>query len=87
VQELEATLRNAVAAQRKAESGKARESKTVAVHKLATRLLAARLRVLLSRIADLEPQGIDVTGLREAVADTQAGGVTAILSEFDAIES
>ena len=86
VQQLEAAMRTAVASQRGAVPDKM-EAKTRAVQALASRLLAARLQVLRSRISDMQPKGIKDTGVRTKIAELEDGGVAVILAEFRALQS
>ncbi len=81
---LENALRVAVAAQYGAQSAAERDKKKAAVSKLATRLLAARLRLYRSRLSDMEPRGHAHGGLTAREAEARAGGVAAILKEFGA---
>lgn len=83
VQQLEAALKVAISAERDATPDKT-EVKSKAVHNLASRLLAARIQVLRSRIADMRPKGTKDTGARAKIAALQNGGTAAILREFDA---
>jgi len=84
VQQLEAALRNAVAAHGSAATTKARQAKARAIRKLAARLLTARLQVLRSRIADMQPMGLPDSGARSKMARLMSGGVSSILAEFRA---
>ncbi|HTN76114.1 MAG TPA: hypothetical protein VL096_12735 [Pirellulaceae bacterium] len=79
---LESALRVAIDAMVGATPADVRDKKTLAVRKLAERLLAARLRLYRSRIPDLNTRGISVTRLTAKVAEAEAGGVALILKEF-----
>ena len=90
VRRLEAALRVAVAAQHDAPPGKLRTAKTKSVRKLAAKLLAARMQVLRSRAADLQPlmpKEPPRMGLRSRIERMQTAGISAILAEFGAPES
>ena len=87
VQDIEASLRQAVAAFNSATEGE-RDSKSKAVRHLAERLLAARLKALRSRLCVLREPGKKrasdsrVKQLQAREQETEAQGVTGILNEF-----
>ena len=90
VQQLEAALRVAVAAQQIAPAGKVRNAKSKAARKLAAKLLAARLQVLRSRLADLQPLMPERTpkaGHKSKIEKMQSQGADAVLVEFGALDS
>ena len=87
-QDIEASLRLAVAAYHTAPSAD-RLSKSKAVHRLAERLLAARVKLLHARHSDLYKRGLthpsaveERVGLQEREQKLRAGGVAEILREF-----
>ena len=90
VEDVEATLRHAVAVFRAASSEEARKRTAESVRNLAARLLSARLKLLKARIAALQPvadeskQCAGIEALQERAARTRADGVNGILIEFGA---
>lgn len=90
VQKLEAALRVAVAARQAAPTGKIHNAKDKAARRIAAKLLAARIQVLRSRIADLQPltqQRTPKAGLRSKIEKMQTKGVEAVLVEFGGLGS
>ena len=86
VQRLESAMKTAVASQKSALADDELTTKTKAVQRIAVRLLAARLQVLKSRIAEKQPMGTRDTGLRSKMARMELAGVEGILSECGAIQ-
>ena len=84
VRHMEATLRTAVVAQHAATPGIVRDAKTKAVKRIASKLLAARLQLLRSRLAGMPPLATSGPGVRLMMERMEARGVAAILKEFGA---
>jgi hypothetical protein len=85
VRKLEAALRVALAAQQAAPVGKVRNAKEKAARKIAGKLLATRLQVLRSRLADMQPlmpKRQPKAGLRSRIEQMQSRGIEAVLVEF-----
>ena len=92
VAEAEAALRSAVAALRSVREGNGPSQATSNVHRLAGRLLSARVRMLKARVNTLQDSSAKETGavapqefaaLRARLAAVQQAGIAGILAEFD----
>jgi hypothetical protein len=93
VEDAQASLRHAVEALRSAGLGPDREKKAKAVHRLAKRLLTARLKLAKARIAAatdtqsgvaLAKRANEIVSLERKYAMVREGGLDAILREFGA---
>lgn len=87
VEDLEAALRQGVAAFHTAKLHGVRQTKAKAVRHLAKRLLSARLRLFKARIADLEVGNRNLQSLRQREEQTRNEGVNGILAEFNASDA
>ena len=89
VEDLEDTLREAIAAFRSAAAEQDRQRTAKSVRKLAKRLLSARLKMFKARLSELQPltspwEGQGIESLKNREARTRAAGLNGILAEFGA---